>query len=105
MSISLNWAQPEGAHAVDRYEISYSFVVAECVRDGVTTTDPTVTVILNEGFRRSYTISNSSATPVEEDSQYTISLRATNAIATSEKVSINMTSTLTAGLNILHKLL
>ena len=86
---------------MDRYEISYSFVVTECVRDGVTTTvtDLPVTLIVNNGSQRLYNITNSSDTPVEEDSQYIISLRANNSIATSEEVTINMTTTQTAGFN------
>ena len=94
-SISLTWTQTEGAEAVDSYEINYSYNVTECVRDGDTRTFPPVTVTSVNGYQRSYTIFNSPTTPVEEDSEYTISINAVNGVGRS--APSNMVSTTTAG--------
>ena len=71
-SISLTWEQPRGADAVDSYEIKYNFTIDECSGHNF----PLVTVMLNNHLQRSYIITNSSTTPVEEDSTYSISLTA-----------------------------
>ena len=102
-SISLTWDQTEGAEAVDRYEISYSYVVGECVSDGSEPTNRPVTVTMIDGSQRSYNIMDSYATPVEEDSQYTISIKAINLVNSSVAVNVS-TTTQPAGLNMCSKL-
>ena len=97
-SITLTWEQPEGADAVGGYEINYSYDVIECVRDGDTRLFQPVIVTLNDGSLRSYTIMNSSTTPVEEDSQYTISITAVNSVGRSGPSNMAFTITADAGL-------
>ena len=98
-SITLIWEQPEGADAVNGYEINYSYQVIECARDGDTRPFPTVTVTLNNGSLRHYTITNSQyyTTPVEEDSQYTISITAFNSVGLSGPSNMAFTTTAEAG--------
>ena len=43
-----------------------------------------VTVMLNNGSLRSYTLTNSSLTPVEEDSSFFVTLRAVNGAMMSD---------------------
>ena len=81
-SITLTWEQPEGAGAVDRYEIIYDRTIDEC--GGGIGSFPTVTVVLDDGSLRSYTLTNTSSTPVEEDSMYFITLRAVNDVTRSD---------------------
>ena len=63
-SITLTWEQPEGADAVDRYEINYLYIIEECELEGGRPF-PAVTVSINDGTLRRYTLSNSASTPVE----------------------------------------
>ena len=100
-SITLTWKQPEGADAVHGYEINYCYNVIECLRDGDTRPFPSVTVFINNGSLRSYTIMNSPTTPVEEDSQYTISITAVNSVAQSGPSNTAFTTTADAGLILL----
>ena len=100
-SITLTWEQPEGADAVHGYEINYCYNVIECLRDGDTQPFPSVTVTLNNGSLRSYTIMNSSTTPVEEDSQFTISITAVNSVGRSGPSNMAFTKTAHAGLILL----
>lgn len=67
---------------MDRYEINYDHIVNEC--GGDMGSFPTVTVVLDDGSLRSYTLTNSSLSPVEEDSMYFISLRAVNSVTRSD---------------------
>ena len=66
---------------MDRYEIIYDHIVNECGGMG---SFPTVTVVLDDGSLRRYTLTNSTSTPVEEDSMYFISLRAVNSVTRSD---------------------
>ena len=96
-SITLTWEQPEGADAVDGYEINYSYDVIECLRDGDIRPFPSVTVFIKNGSLRSYTIMNSPTTPVEEDSQYNISITAVNSVGRSETSNMALTTTAESG--------
>ena len=96
-SITLTWDQPLGVEAVNRYEINYSFVVRECVRDNDNRPFQPVKVMSIDGSQRSYTIMNSSDTPVEEDSDYTISIRAVNSLGMSAQSNNATTTTASAG--------
>jgi hypothetical protein len=69
-TIHLIWEQPEGSeHAVDSYEAIYTYVIEECLSEGGNFPWVPVTARFgNNGSLRSYTLTNSSSTPVEEDS-------------------------------------
>ena len=86
-SISITWQQAEG-DVVERYEIEYTFNVNAypgfCDRSN---TD-LITVMVNDSAARSYTLSNSAITPVEEDSTYSISLTAVNSAGRSELAKV-----------------
>ena len=81
-SITLTWEQPEGAGAVDRYEIIYDRIINECGA-GMGSL-PTVAVVLDDGSLRSYTLTNSYLTPVDEDTMYFMTLRAVNSVTRSD---------------------
>ena len=77
-SISLTWEQPPHFDGVESYEITYNYTVHEC-KAGSDQDFSTVNVhVTLSGFLQNYTILNSTATPVEEDSTYSISLTAAN---------------------------
>ena len=90
-SINITWTQNLTSDA-NSFEIEYNFTISQCPDLGV----------LNGSLRidnssvRHYTLLNSSATPVEEDSNYTISLRAVNMAGNSE-AAVYRTTTLEAG--------
>ena len=81
-SITLTWEQAEGANAVDRYEINYGYFIEECELEGGRPFPP-VTVSVNDGTLRRYTLNNSASTPVEEDSLFRITLTAVNSVTRS----------------------
>ena len=74
---------------MDSYEINYNFTVNEC--SGNKHTFPSFTVLLADESLRSHTIMslNSSDTPVEEDSTYSISLIAVNSVTRSTATTIS----------------
>ena len=86
-SITLTWMQPGGPE-VESYEINYSYILNEC--SGVR--DPQVTVTLSNSSLRSYTIENGPETPVEEDSEYSISLIAINSVGRSPASDTRVTT-------------
>jgi hypothetical protein len=89
----LTWEQPEGANAVDRYEINYRYLIEECG-----TMSPLVRpVIVDDGTLRRYTLSNSGSTPVEEDSVFQITLTAINSVTRSVPSQPAMATTAEAG--------
>ena len=92
-SITLTWDHLEGSD-VESYEISYTYVINEC---GSNIRDPQVTVTLTNGSQRSYIIENGTNTPVEEDSDYSISLIAIHSMGRSPAAMILVT-TLEAGM-------
>ena len=96
-TITLTWDQPLGADAVESFVITYSYDVRECINDGENTPLQPVSVTIGNGSQRSYTIMNSSETPVEEDSQYSISMRAVNSVGMSAQSNTAMTTTASAG--------
>ena len=81
-SVTLIWEQPEGANAVEKYEINYGYFIKECQLEGGRTF-PSVTVSVNDGTLRRYTLNNSVLTPLEEDSQLRITLTAVNSVTRS----------------------
>ena len=94
-SISLSWMQPD---SVDSYEITYSYTINQC--DGVEGDFPSVTIPISNGTQRSYIITNSPTTPVEEDSMYNIRLTAISGGMRSDSATIR-TITLTAGIAVI----
>ena len=82
---------------MDGYEINYRFQINECIRDGETASFLPVMVMLTNGSQRSYTIMNSSTTPVEEDSDYTITITAVNSVGRSATSNAAMSTTAQAG--------
>ena len=95
-SITVTWERPEGADAVDSYEINYQYIIEECYNYD---TFPTVTVSVANSSLRRYTLSNSSSIPVEEDSLFRILLTAVNNVTRSVPSQYIMTTTAEAGMN------
>ena len=95
ISITLTWEQPEGANAVDRYEINYRYTINECVNEEGSF--PPVIVSVNDGTLRRFTLNNSASTPVEEDSEFRITLTAVNSEARSLPSQPAMIGTADAG--------
>ena len=95
-SITLTWGQPEGANAVEKYEINYCYFIEECEAEGGRTFPP-VTVSLNDGTLRRYTLNNSDLTSVEEDSVFQITLTAVNSMTRSAPSQPVRTTTAEAG--------
>ena len=95
-SISLSWNQPLGADAVTGYRIVYTYTINECLNEDERHFPP-VTVFLNNGALRSYTIINSSTSPVEEDSNYVITMTAVNSVTESNPSNSAFTTTAEAG--------
>ena len=103
-SISLTWDQPLGANAVTSYRIVYSYTINECTGEDNRPFTP-VTVVLNDGALRSYTIMNSPTSPVEEDSNYMITVTAVNSVTESNPSNTAITTTAEAGEITIHALL
>ena len=95
-SITLTWDQPVGADAVDSYEIGYEHSIHECRDEGMGNF-PAITVMGVNGSLRSYTLTNSSSTPVEEDSTFFITLTAVNSVTRSEPTPPAQVMTADAG--------
>ena len=97
-SISLSWTQPLGADAINSYQINYSYTINECSRDSV---GRIMQGSVNVGNVRTYNLSNSSQTPVEEDSVYSITVTAINNVVSSIPSATRMTTTAPAGMSVL----
>ena len=91
-SIFLQWEQDKNS-LIDRYEIVYNYTVRRC---GIPNTLSIKISISNDGTSR-HNLSNSDTTPIEEDSEYSISLTAMNSVGRSESVNIQL-STLPSGI-------
>ena len=88
-SITINWNQSLSSD-VFWYELRYNFTIKECYSEN------NASKWIN-GSLTSYTLRNSSETPVEEDSAYSIFLTAVNSDGRSE-ASTTEISTLGAGM-------
>lgn len=76
-SITVTWDQNISSDVI-WYELQYNFTIRECeIRSN------NVEIGIIDGSLRNYTLENSTATPVEEDSAYTIFLSAINFDGTS----------------------
>ena len=89
-SITINWMQNLSSD-VFWYELRYNFTINECYSENNEWID------MIDGSLTSYTLRNSSETPVEEDSVYSIFLKAVNSDGRS-KASTTQISTLGAGM-------
>ena len=85
---------------MEKYEINYLYIIEECQLEGGRTFPP-VTVPVNDGTLRRYTLNNSGLTPVEEDSDFRITLTAANSVTRSGPSQPVMTRTAEAGIIIL----
>jgi hypothetical protein len=97
----LIWEQPEGANAVVRYEINYRYFIEECEYEGGGPF-PQITVSVDDGTLRRYTLNNSAMTPVEEDSVFLITLTSVNSVTRSVPSQPAMATTAEAGTCISH---
>ena len=95
----MTWEHPGGFNLPDGYEFTYLYIINEC---GNNTRDPPVTVTLSSS-QSSYAIENGPNTPVEEDSNYSISLFAINSPGRSSAARV-MVTTPEAGMIIFHML-
>ena len=75
-SITFLWKQD---FEIDTYEIQYNFAIKECQGDNTEFWNVTI-----NGSLRNFTLENSTDTPVEEDSIYTIYLTAKTSDGRSE---------------------
>ena len=91
-SITITWEQDLSSDVL-WYEIQYNFTIRECPGNSRNVWNVTI----NDSSLRSYTLANSTDTPVEEDSDYFIMLTAVNSDGKSEPIVIE-TSTLAAGI-------
>lgn len=89
-SINISWVQNDTT--VDYYEIQYNFTVKEC-NSIMKIFGP---IKINNSTTE-YTLSNSTNTPVEEDSVYSISLTAVNSVGQNETVVVRDIVTKGAG--------
>jgi hypothetical protein len=81
---------------VARYEINYRYFIEECELE-YGGNFPPVTVSVNVGTQRRYTLNNSASTPVEEDSYFRITLTAVNSVTRSIPSQSVTTTTAEAG--------
>ena len=79
---------------MDRYEINYHYSIEECE---YYTSFPPVTVSVSDGTLRRYTLNNSASTPVEEDSEFRMTLTAVNSVTRSVPSQPAITTTAEAG--------
>ena len=86
-----------GASAVDKYEIKYLYIIEECRVEGGGPFPP-VTISVNDGTLRRYTVNNSASTPVEEDSVFQITLIAVNSVTMSVPSQFTPITTAEAGM-------
>ena len=94
-SIIINWNQNLSSD-VFWYELRYNFTIKECYSENNTWSNEWIDNMIN-GSLTSYTLTNSSETPVEEDSAYSVFLTAVNSDGRS-KASTTEISTLGAGM-------
>ena len=85
-SITVTWEHPGGL--LDSYELAYRYFINEC---GNNIGDPPVTMTLSSS-QNNYTIENGPSTPVEEDSDYSISLVAINSAGRSSSARVLVTT-------------
>ena len=81
---------------MDKYEINYQYIIDECQLEGGGPF-PSVTVSVNDGTLRRYTVNDSGLIPVEEDSNFRITLTAVNSVTRSGPSQPALSSTAEAG--------
>ena len=97
-SIELHFQKAEKS-IVDKFLVQYNYTVNACGERR------TITINMTVQDNDMYLISDSDETPVEEDSQYDISVTAFNSVGSSEAVTIHNVSTLKSGINFITLLL
>ena len=98
-SITLTWEQPEGANAVDSYEINYNSIIQDCVSEGVGNLPPVKVSVDNSSLRSyMYTLNDGPDSPVEEYSLFRITLTAVNSVTRSVPSQHVMIATAEAGM-------
>ena len=83
---------------MESYQIRYEYSINECIGERDNFSSDSVTVVLNKGSLRSYTLTNSSLTPVEEDSSFFLTLRAVNGAMMSDPTPPAHVETADAGM-------
>ena len=73
-SFTLSWEQDPSGDVATSYKLYYNFIIRECPDK----TNSGWNVKINNNSHRSFTVMNSTETPVEEDSVYNISIAAVN---------------------------
>ena len=87
--VAIYWEQGD---AVESYKIQYSYTIRQCTNDSEMVTQVIDYKLNILKARNSYTIHNSASTPVEEDSDYKISLIAVNSnVSSPAAVIVNTT--------------
>lgn len=87
-TITVTWNQNQ-ADVVDSYEIVYSYRVNVYHGPEPCFTSSNINVMVIDSTVSQYMLSNSTRTPIEEDSNYTISLTAINSAGRSMQASVN----------------
>ena len=82
---------------MDRFEINYRYFIEECESEVGRPPIPPVTVSVNDGTLRRYSLNNSVSTLVEEDSLFRIALTAVNNVTRSVLSQPAMATTASAG--------
>ena len=88
-SFTITWEQDPSSDVVTSYELCCNYSIRECpdiINSGWSVT-------ISDGSLRSYTVMNSTETPVEEDSVYNISITAVNSAGKNvSRVFMNLTT-------------
>ena len=97
-SIMLSWTQPYLEELIQNYVIAYTYAVRGCSSE----LNSRVTVFVNSSSRRNYTILNSPLTPIEEYSEFNISLVAVSSDGLQSDIVYTVIHTPQAGILQLH---
>ena len=92
----ITWIQPEGEQIVN-YEMAYLYVVRNCSNDEILPQYRTLDRRLIDGSAMQYILANSTLTPVEEYSDYTIYLTAVSARGRSSQSTTTTATTQQSG--------
>ena len=95
-SITITWNQNTSSD-VNWYKLRYNFTIRGCE---IQFDDCTIDIMI-DGSHRNYTLENSTATPVEEDSAYSIFLSAINFDGASNTNTIEESTQGSSELNLL----
>ena len=99
-SITITWDQNTTSDVI-WYELRYNFTISR----GCENQSDNYTIDMIEGSRRNHTLENSTATPVEEDSVYTIFLSANNFDGASDTSILEASTQESSEFNLPHIIL